>query len=168
MRMATLDPVTSRWGGFVPVGEFNWRFTGCPHCGGGIASASGKGRWKLHSVVWTGQEVTPGLFYLQSDDQGRHWKARLRIGDGHARDADIAAWGQARAAIVFTQRDAGGTAIRAMRSGDGGTRWSQPLVVSGSGAIADHPRVIATDRGLRAFWTEYRSPQGKVLVTRTL
>lgn len=35
------------------VGDFWWRFEGCPHIGGGLAQA---GDEQLNAVVWTGAE----------------------------------------------------------------------------------------------------------------
>lgn len=168
MTLAIRRSGSSRWARLSSVGMFNWQFAGCPHCGGGLATQPRGARDLLHGVVWTGQEATPGLFYLRSDDRGRHWKPLLRIGDGHDRQGDVAARATRRVAIVYAKESPGNSAIQFIQSSDAGSFWSEPLTLTAPGALADHPRILATAEGFRVFWTERRENAGKVLVTMTL
>lgn len=149
------------WRPAGPVGAFGWHFTGCPHCGGGLAgSKAGNGQSTLHSVVWTGKEDSAGLFYLKSADAGRNWSAPQKVGDGHSRDGDIAALDQGTLAIAFTRNTPAGTAVQLVQSGDEGVHWTDPAPLTGEAAKAQHPRVLATPFGFRVFWTETR-PDGQ-------
>lgn len=58
--------------------------------------------------------------------------------------------------------------IRSRRSDDGGKSWSEPATLSAPGVDADHPRIVATPKGLLAFWTEARAEGGKVWAIRFL
>jgi hypothetical protein len=168
MTLAAQRRGSGDWQRLASVGQFNWQFSGCPHCGGGLAAQPGGGRNLLHGVVWTGQQTTPGLFYLRSRDRGKHWKPLLRIGDGHDRQGDVAARGSNRVALVYAEESASGSAIRVVQSDNAGTGWSEPRTLTDPGAIADHPRILVTTQGFRVFWTERRDRVGKVLVTAML
>ena len=143
------------------VGEFGWRFTGCPHCGGGIASAPGK-RGPLHSVVWSGKDNATGLFYLTSDDLGGHWSAPLRISDGRSRESDIAVLRNGQIGVVFVGSASDGDGLQFISSTDHGKSWSPPLRINPANSVADHPRILATPAGFRVFWTEKPPTGGKV------
>lgn len=143
------------------VGAFDWRFTGCPHCGGGIASAPGK-RAPLHSVVWNGKENAEGLFYLRSDDLGEHWSTPVRIGDGRSRESDIAVLGNGLVGVVFVGPAGKGEGLQFISSADDGKSWSPPRLLSAAGAVADHPRILSTQAGFRVFWTEKHPAGGRV------
>lgn len=168
MTLALQPRNSGHWQRLASVGQFNWQFTGCPHCGGGLAAQPGGSRNLLHGVVWTGQETTPGLFYLRSRDRGKTWKPMLRIGNGHDRQGDVAARGVSRVAIVYSEESAEGSAIRVIQSNNAGAVWSEPRTLTAAGAIADHPRILSTSKGFRVFWTERQDHSGKVLVTARL
>jgi photosystem II stability/assembly factor-like uncharacterized protein len=137
------------------VGAFDWQFDGCPHCGGGIASEP-DGR--LHSVVWSGKAGVEGLYYLYSNDAGGHWSPPVRIADGNSRESDIAVLADGRIGIVFVGVDG----VSLLQSRDAGAHWKPPQRLSADGAVADHPRIVATQQGFRVFWTQKRTGGGKV------
>ncbi len=168
MRLAVLAPGTGKWRDAGAVGAFGWHFSGCPHCGGGLAAAKTPGGMALHSVVWTGRETAPGLFYLNSADAGKTWSPPLRIGDGDSREGDIAALSPTKAALVFTRIAEEGAKVYATHSLDGGRHWSEPVALSPPGIDADHPRILATAAGFRVFWTETRPGGGKVFALAAL
>ncbi|MDD5035544.1 MAG: sialidase family protein [Methylococcaceae bacterium] len=161
MRLARAAAGGGGWRDLGRVGSFDWRFEGCPHCGGGIASSAGKNGELLHGVVWSGKDGAAGLYYLDSTDHGEHWSPPLRIGDGHSRHSDIAARGRALV-VVYTGPVGDGEGVQFIRSEDGGKTWSPPRLLSAEGAVADHPRILATPAGFRAFWTEKRPGSGRV------
>ena len=161
MRLALSADAGRSWRNLAAVGAFDWRFNGCPHCGGGIAAGPGE-PWPLHGVVWSGKDGAEGLYYLRSDDRGGHWSPPLRIGDGRSRESDIAALADGRVGVVYA---AAGEGAQFTQSADGGKSWSPPLLL---GAAADHPRILATPQGFRAFWTEKRAAGGRVWAMRRL
>jgi hypothetical protein len=167
MRLALGSAGGRSWQNLGAVGAFDWRFTGCPHCGGGIASAPGTAA-TLHGVVWSGKDGAAGLYYLRSADRGRHWSPPLRIGDGFSRESDVAALPGGRVGVVFAAPSGEGEAVRFMESGDGGKTWSAPRRVSAANAVADHPRIVATTRGFRLFWTEKGATGGKRWATAAI
>jgi hypothetical protein len=140
-----------KWRNLGAVGAFDWRFNGCPHCGGGIAA--GKGR-SLYAVVWSGKDGAEGLYYLHSKDQGGHWSPPLRIGDKQSRESDIAVLGSGRIGVVFAGPFGKDEGVQYIDSKDGGKTWSPPRLLSAKVASADHPRILATAKGFRVFWTE--------------
>lgn len=163
MRLARLDG--GRWRDLGAVGAFDWRFNGCPHCGGGIAAGPGR---TLHGVVWSGKEGAEGLYHLRSDDLGGHWTPPLRIGGGESRESDIAVLPGGRVGVVFTAPAEGGEAVRFIASDDAGRTWSEPAPLSAAGAAADHPRIVAGPKGFRVFWTERRDAGGRVWAAHSL
>jgi hypothetical protein len=156
------------WLDVGPVGIAGWHFTGCPHCGGGLV-ATGTGKHPiLHGVAWTGKEASPGLFYSRSHDLGKNWEAPFLLGDGQSRESDIAALSLSDLAIVFSRASAEGAAVYLVRSRDGGRHWSAPVALTPPDASADHPRILATPWGFRAFWTMARPGGGKSLAMASL
>lgn len=156
------------WRDAGAVGRFDWHFSGCPHCGGGFAHSGDRRDLNIHSVVWTGLDKAPGLYYLHSRSLGKSWSRPERLGDGNSREADIAVLSPRRIAVVYGAPRGGANLIHARLSRDGGRTWSMAQVLSSPTAAADHPRILATPYGLRAFWTERRADGGKSLAMRSL
>lgn len=152
------------WLDLGPVGIADWNFTGCPHCGGGLAITVTGGEAVLHSVAWTGKEESPGLFYARSSDLGKHWEPPFLLGDGQSRESDIAALSASDLAVVFSRAGA----VHLVRSRDGGRHWSAPVALASADANADHPRIVATPWGFGAFWTMARPGAGKALAMAIL
>jgi hypothetical protein len=143
------------WQRLSTVGEFNWKFDGCPHVGGGlIQSVSDK---KLHSLVWTGVDQKAGLYYLASEDNGISWSTPKKMGE-QAVHGDIAAVDNTVAAI-WDEMEAEGTAIFYSTSNNNGLTWNAPIRITDGKAVATHPRLMATKQGLVAFWTEKLNKQ---------
>lgn len=161
MNLARLPAGDTAWRHIGPVGIAGWHFSGCPHCGGGLASTGSGGKTVLHGVTWTGKEDAPGLYYSRSGDLGRRWSSPYFIGDGHSRESDIAARSPGEVAIVFTRSTNAGTPLYWLRSRDGGRHWSKPQALTGPEVKADHPRIVAMPTGFRVFWTETRPGGGK-------
>lgn len=147
------------WRSLSAVGAFDWRFNGCPHCGGGIAAGPGQ---RLHGVVWSGKDGAEGLYYLNSQDLGGHWSPPLRVGDQRSRESDVAALADGRVGVVFAGPWGQGEGVQLIESDDQGKTWSNPKLLSAEGAAADHPRILATPKGFRVFWTEKRPGEGRV------
>ncbi len=162
MRLALLKPRAERWQDTGAVGNFGWHFVGCPHCGGGLAAVKTRRGMALHSVVWTGRDAAPGLYYLGSGDSGHTWSQPLPVGDAASKEADIAALSADQSALAYTRVTQDGAAVYLRRSRDSGRHWSAPAELTAPGVDADHPQILATPKGLRVFWTEARPGGGKV------
>lgn len=161
MRFARLRPGQSQWRNLGAVGNFEWSFTGCPHCGGGLAASGTPGRMVLHSVVWTGKDDLAGLYYLRSTDSGARWSPPMKIASEQAHQSDIAAQPSGAVALTYVSGKAPAAPVYVRVSRDAGRRWSAPVMVSAPGIAADHPRAVATPFGFRVFWTESRPGGGK-------
>ena len=162
MRLVRVTADGKSWRNLGAVGAFGWRFNGCPHCGGGIASSSGLIS-PLHSVVWSGKENSSGLFYLRSDDLGEHWSAPLRIADGQSRESDIAVLSEGWVGVVYVGASGEGEGVQFISSADQGKSWSPPRRLSAPRLVTDHPRIVSTPAGFSVFWTEKHPSAEKVL-----
>lgn len=137
------------WQRTSTVGNFQWQFDGCPHIGGGLAIGEDN---NLYSSVWTGLEGKSGLYTLQSSDNGKNWSLPKPIGK-QASHSDIAVNGQ-QIALIWDEREPDGMSIFTAHSEDNGVSWTTAKRLSASGIMATHPRIVATEQGFLAIWTE--------------
>ena len=135
------------------VGDFQWQFDGCPHIGGGLAAITVNAKTWLHSIVWTGVEHKQGLYYLGSEDDGRHWSTP-HLFSAQGLHGDIVAQTPEDVRAIWDERNAEGALIKFANSHDGGKHWSSALSLSTPGAVATHPRLLQSSTGTLAFWTE--------------
>ncbi len=140
------------WQHLGKVGDFNWKFDGCPHTGGSLTYA-GTNTTQMHSLVWTGIDPKSGLYYLSSNDNGVSWTIPKKLGNT-AIHGDIAALDTNHIAAVWDEMEADGSSIFRATSEDGGSHWSTPKRTSKTGMPAAHPRLVATKYGYLALWTE--------------
>ncbi|NOT11800.1 MAG: exo-alpha-sialidase [Methylococcaceae bacterium] len=139
------------------VGDFFWKFDGCPHVGGGLAYGGASNASLLHSVVWTGSESKQGLYYLRSVDNGRSWGVPLRLGMNPVH-GDIAAASN-RVVAVWDEMESDGASIFSAQSNDGGLSWFPVERISQAGIMSTHPKVLSTRFGFLMIWTEKQSKQ---------
>ncbi|MEQ1637460.1 MAG: exo-alpha-sialidase [Methylococcales bacterium] len=140
------------WHSTSRVGEFNWKFEGCPHVGGALA-LSDNPTATLHSLAWTGAEHSQGLYYLHSDDNGKSWTAPHRLGN-KAVHADIAGNASPQVMAIWDEMSAEGSGIYSAQSLNNGVTWLSTLRLSSAEKSATHPRIVATPFGFLALWTE--------------
>lgn len=143
------------------VGEFGWKFEGCPHVGGGLAFSSNG--W-AHSVVWTGVEQKQGLYYLRSTDGGKQWSKPHKLGD-RAMHGDIATVGEQRVRAVWDETGPEGSAVYSTHSNDGGLTWVDTIQWSVPSHNAVHPRIVPAQNGFLLLWTEKYAKHASQLVT---
>ncbi len=136
------------------VGQFNWQFEGCPHIGGGLAESSAN---VLHSVVWTGTDQKQGLYYVASDTDGKAWYPPYRLSK-NALHGDIAAFNDRQLLAIWDEKGPEGLHIEFASSDDAGKTWHNPIALSDLTRVATHPKVVATEAGVLALWTE-KSPK---------
>ena len=147
------------WQRLSTVGSFNWKFDGCPHNGGGLSQSDTE---TLHALVWTGAEQQAGLYYLRSADLGKNWTQPHAVAPGTgAFHADIAALDAEQIAMVWDAMGPNGSRVLWSLSADHGVSWSEGAVLSLPDILASHPRLLATESGWLAFWTEQHSDKTK-------
>jgi Neuraminidase (sialidase) len=149
------------WQKPVRVGDFGWKFDGCPHVGGGLAFSSAN---LVHSVVWTGAEQKQGLYYLRSADGGKLWSAPFKLGK-MAVHADIAALGDQNLRAVWDETGAEGSAVYSAQSKDAGLTWTDTIQWSVANHNAAHPRIVPAQNGFLLVWTEKYANHASQLVT---
>lgn len=151
------------WQRTSTVGLFNWQFEGCPHIGGGLAISDDN---TLYSTVWTGVEGKAGLYTLHSGDNGKTWTAPQSLG-GLASHSDIAVNNQ-QVMAIWDEREPDGASIFSAQSQNGGVTWSAPKRLTTKGIMATHPRLMATQSGFLAMWTEKHPKQPNKWVVKIL
>ena len=140
------------WRRTATVGNFNWKFDGCPHNGGGLAFAGGE---KWHSLVWTGADNQVGLYHLQSYDNGQNWTPPRAMASGQpAFHSDIATGNDGALLASWDVLGDKNTSLVASLSTDDGQQWSVPQVLSAEGSSASFPRLVASASGWLALWLE--------------
>ena len=155
-----------QWQRLNHVGAFDWQFEGCPHIGGGLDFENRAGKTRLHAVVGTGHPDHLGVHYLYSDDTGEHWSNAQQLGDESAIHADIAALDDGRIVTVLDMMGDDGMAVFYAASKDSGLTWSKPMQLSKAGMRASHPRVVKTESGFVAVWTEHDGHQQTLAIRR--
>ena len=148
-----------QWQRLNHVGAFNWQFEGCPHIGGGLDFQTTDGKKRVHAVVGTGHQEHLGIHYLYSDDAGKNWSASRQFGDESAIHADIAAHDNGRVVAVWDMMGEDGLAVFVAESQDRGASWSTSKQISNTGMRATHPRIVKTEKGFLALWTENNGHQ---------
>jgi hypothetical protein len=147
----------NNWMRVSTVGEFNWKFDGCPHVGGGLTYGAENNQ--LHSLVWTGVDKKAGLYYLRSNNNGSSW-AQPKLLTKSGAHADIAADEDDYLGAVWDQmEDDGSTRVYFTSSEDSGTHWQPPIRLSSVEYKATHPRIVANENGFLVIWTEKKPNQ---------
>jgi hypothetical protein len=121
---------------------------------------------KLYSSVWTGVDGKSGLYSLHSDNNGKTWSTPQTMGK-LANRSDIAVNNQ-QVMMIWDEREPDGSSIFSAQSKDGGVSWSTPKRLSSQGIMATHPRILATEQGFLALWTEKQTKKPSQWVVKTL
>lgn len=159
MALAQSADAGEHWRRLSTVGEFNWKFEGCPHNGGGITEAA-SGR--LHAAVWTGLETRAGLYHVYSDSAGKTWSEPVAVAPGSgAFHADIAAAGDNRLLMAWDALGPEGSSVWFAVSDDDGLHWNKAQRLSTLDSLASHPRVLGQAEAWTVFWTEKSAHAGK-------
>ncbi|UJO99492.1 MAG: exo-alpha-sialidase [Nitrosomonas sp.] len=141
------------WRHVSTVGDFQWKFEGCPHVGGALKYAGTDNIAQLHSIVWTGIEDKSGLYHLSSNDNDQTWSTPRKLGS-MAMHGDIAARNRNDVAAIWNEMEPDGVSIFYTKSKDGGTTWSTPKRLTEARYSATQPKLVATKHGFLALWTE--------------
>jgi uncharacterized protein YceK len=146
------------WRHVSMVGDFDWEFDGCPHVGGGLTFTGTDNPRQLHSLVWTGAEGKSGLYHLTSKNNGNCWSTPQKLGNA-AIHSDIAALDSDHIVAIWDEMERDGSSIFYAKSEDGGTTWLTATRLTQPSNAATHPRLVATEHGLLALWTEKPNKQ---------
>lgn len=154
------------WRHVSTVGEFGWKFDGCPHVGGSLAYSGADNPDQLHSLVWTGVEQKSGLYHLSSNNNGKSWSNPQKLGNT-AIHGDIVAL-DSNIVAIWDEMEPDGSSIFYAKSEDGGTTWLLATRLTKASNAATHPRLIATIHGLLALWTEKSGKQPRQLARQLI
>ncbi|SJM96204.1 BNR repeat-containing protein [Crenothrix polyspora] len=152
------------WQKLSRAGDFNWKFEGCPHVGGGLAYGNINGNTVMHSVVWTGAEHKQGLYYVRSVDNGKLWSPPYKLGK-MAVHGDVAVTGDKHIRVVWDETGAEGSRVFSAQSDDGGLSWSVAKQWSLPNHNAVQPRIVPAQNGFLLLWTEKQAKQASQLMT---
>jgi hypothetical protein len=129
----------------------DWKVDACPHHGPSLAK-DGMGR--LHAVWYSGAPGKEGVFYGRLREGAVD--GQRRIGGDGAAHADLAIAGK-RIAIAWKEFDGQRTALRALRSDDGGGTWREVQLAASEGPT-DQPKVLVRGDTFHVFWNTREQP----------
>lgn len=141
------------WQRISTVGDFQWKFNGCPHVGGGLAYLENDDAAQLHSIVWTGIEDNPGLYHLASYNNGQTWTMPTKLGVT-AIHGDIAVHDSRHIIAIWNELEADGLSIFYTTSENAGASWVTPTRLTETKNAATQPKLVSTPHGILAMWTE--------------
>jgi len=144
----------------VRASEDGWEIDACPHHGPSLSIADDG---VYHLAWYTGAEGRAGLYYRRSRDHGKTFTAPIPFGNRNAQPArpQVLSLGT-RVFLAWKEFDGTSTAVRWMRSSDGGATWSAPATVATAAGASDHP-LLASD-GVRAYLSWYAAKEGHRLI----
>lgn len=154
------------WQQLGTVGNFGWQLKGCPHVGGNADYViSGDAQW-LHTLVWTGMSGKAGLYHLVSSDHGFTWSVPTQLSKS-GMNGDIAHQGS-HIVAVWNELEAAGMSVVYARTTDNGATWSKPAQLAQAENATTQPRLVSTQDGVLAVWTEKPVRQASSLAWKTI
>ncbi len=128
----------------------NWEVEACPHHGPALSIAG-----DVYHMAWFnhGPEHS-GLFYAHSADGGKTFSDPLTIGSspnqaGHAAVLSIGK----NVYLAWKEFDGEASAIKTMRSNDGGASWGAVQKIAETHDMSDHPLLIANHDQVYLSWS---------------
>ena len=142
------------WGEPVRVHEDDWKFDACPHAGPAIATDA---RGTLHVTWWTGKEGNAGVFYAQSTDGGKTFRAPIALGTAqYSRPAHVqlSLADSNRVIVVWDDGTKQTPRVVARVSTDGGLHFADAVQFSDGGRAASFPVLAVTHDSISVAWSE--------------
>lgn len=130
------------------VGQENWKIDACPHHGAGLAIADNN---VFHAVWFSNADSKKGLFYAQSNNEGKQFSQAMPFAVQGASHPHIATLGQ-KVAIVWQEFDSKQNNLRLMKSNDAGKTWMTPETVATATEGVDTPFLISDSSALYLSW----------------
>lgn len=151
------------WQNPQSVWDFNWTFMGCPHQGGGLATAEVNGKTNIHTVIWNGSEDKRGLYYRRLKLTGANDTPIIPLGDDSSVSGGIATIDD-RVGLIYVTGTAENKRVVVKLSDDNGQSWQEDQALTTLGSKPSHPRIVGTPEGFRFFWTEWQDDGRAVAV----
>lgn len=145
----------------VRVSRDHWEIAACPHHGGAISIDADN---TYHLAWFNNGPERRGLFYAQSADRGKSFSKPLAFGDFDAQAAHphVLAVGAKQVYLVWKEFDGRVSIIKAMRSDNGGARWSPAAAIAQTDGASDHPMLAGN--GANAWLSWNTSAEGLRLI----
>lgn len=125
------------WSKPARIGEFGWKFDGCPHEGGALAVTDDGAA----ALVWTGKPGEEGLYLYRTSD-GKAWRREAKLGGAGAKHGDLTS-SEGRLGVVWEEDG------KVLGAANGA--WAKPKVLAVKGS---HPRIVPKGAVFRVFWAE--------------
>lgn len=132
------------------VSNDDWKTNACPHHGPSIA-ISGAGTY--HVVWFTQGKNRSGVFYANSQNQGKTYSIPTRVGNEDANVSrpyllalDKSVW------LVWKEFNGQNTSVLMKKSSDDGLTWSKPTVLAQTMEYSDHPLLISKGKEVYLSW----------------
>ncbi len=137
----------------IRVAEDDWEIDACPHHGPTLAVASDG----TYHVAWfTNSAKRQGLFYARSTDRAT-FDAPMPFGDLQAQPGHPALWVRGQNIyLAWKEFDGTRSAVRLMRSTDGGRRWSATQTIATAQSGNDYPLLVADGKTVYVSWNAQR------------
>ncbi len=129
----------------------DWRVDVCPHHGPSLAADS---EGHLHAVWYTGAKGKAGVYYGRLEPGGV--AGVRRVGGETAEHADLSILGD-QIAVVWKEFDGQRVTLRALRSSDRGSTFSEREIGETANA-SDQPRLLVHDKRFYVFWNTRSEP----------
>jgi hypothetical protein len=128
----------------------NWEVEACPHHGPAL-SISGN----VYHMAWFNLGAgRSGLFYAHSADAGKTFSAPLSVGNSARQAGHAAVLGRgSHVYLAWKEFDGEVTAIKSVRSRDGGDTWDKEQTVAETRDVSDHPLLIASREQVYLSWS---------------
>ncbi|OUS28615.1 hypothetical protein A9Q99_11410 [Gammaproteobacteria bacterium 45_16_T64] len=139
----------------------NWKIDGCPHKGPTLAR-QGK---RLHMSWFSDSNVSPGLFYGHTDDEGVTVRALLNVAAKNTFPAhpDLSVSRKGSVQLVWTEFDGALHHVKWMES-EKGTSWSSVDTVASFPGSADYPFLVQHPSGSYLLWHKPGEPVALILL----
>lgn len=150
------DHALSHFTGLETPGEVRrlskdgWNLKACPHHGPSIAYDN---KQRLHAIWYTGAPGADGVYYANSDDNGKTFSKKLLVGNSRkAASHGFILFHQGRLYIAWKEFDGKVAQFMVMTSSDGGLNWSTPHVALTTTNVSDHPWLVTDGKQVFASW----------------
>ena len=126
----------------------NWQIDACPHHGPAVAiAASGK----IHGVWFSNAPSQQGLFYSNSNDNGKTFSPAINFAKEGASHPHVLAVNK-QVFIVWQTFDGKNSQAFVMKSTDEGKTWTTPELIAQTTESADEPFLVSDGKKAYLSW----------------
>jgi hypothetical protein len=132
------------------VSHDQWRTDACPHHGPTITISS---TGKMHVAWFTQGEMRSGVFYANSNNQGRSYSKPMRVGaDGANVSRPYLLSLDRTIYLVWKEFNGNASTVHLKQSDDDGKTWSDPRAIAETSGYSDHPLLISQGADVYLSW----------------